>query len=261
MPVKSVRYIEDEHITYKWEIELTNGIIGRNIVYKGECTDYIITRECNIYRISSEKCVHRSNFNSDKNKYTNVSLCIKKGKYQNFGLHRLYASAYIPNPENKPIINHKNGKKYDNNPKNLEWSTYSENNKHAFDVGLKLPSGPSSENCNLTKHTREEAKMVCELLEAGYSPACITKLYPNLHKSFVLHIKNKKTWKDLSKDRDFSNIFIHNTFFTKEEVLTMIQLFKDGLSTTDVIRAMGWEFSELLRGRVRGIKNQATGKR
>jgi hypothetical protein len=52
------------------------------------------------------------------------------------GLHVLLAEAFIPNPFNKPCINHKNGKKTDNSLQNLEWVTYSENTLHAYRSGL-----------------------------------------------------------------------------------------------------------------------------
>ncbi|WJJ57338.1 HNH homing endonuclease [Escherichia phage 4E8] len=52
--------------------------------------------------------------------------------------HRLIATFFIPNPENKPQINHKNGVKSDNRIENLEWADASENVQHSFDTGLNV---------------------------------------------------------------------------------------------------------------------------
>ncbi len=68
--------------------------------------------------------------------YAGTILC-KKNKQKNVFAHRLVAQAFIPNPENKPQVNHINGIKTDNRVENLEWVTCSENIIHAFKNNLK----------------------------------------------------------------------------------------------------------------------------
>lgn len=57
-------------------------------------------------------------------------------------IHRLVGEAFVPNPDNKPQINHKNGIKNDNDWRNLEWVTNLENTHHAQKIGLKPTAKP-----------------------------------------------------------------------------------------------------------------------
>lgn len=68
--------------------------------------------------------------------YRRVTL-VKDGKTKRFLLHRLVAAAWVPNPDNKPFVNHKDGVKYNNAPDNIEWCTQGENERHAWATGLK----------------------------------------------------------------------------------------------------------------------------
>ena len=54
-----------------------------------------------------------------------------------YSLHRLIALTFLENPENKPVVNHIDGNKTNNDLSNLEWCTIAENNQHAIDTGLK----------------------------------------------------------------------------------------------------------------------------
>ena len=75
----------------------------------------------------------------------NVAL-VKDGNRRKFKVHRLVGMTYIPNPNNLPQINHKNGKPLKNNKDNLEWATGSGNMQHAAKTGLfDIHSGKQDE--------------------------------------------------------------------------------------------------------------------
>lgn len=83
-------------------------------------------------RYFSKKYWHCGSKN--KNGYLEVSI-----NYKNYKVHRLVASVFISNPDNKEQVNHKDGNKTNNSVYNLEWCTQGENIKHSYSTGLHLP--------------------------------------------------------------------------------------------------------------------------
>lgn len=73
---------------------------------------------------------------TDKDGYKLSKLRFKT-KVVTAKVHRVVAQAFIPNPENKPQVNHKDGNKENNDVSNLEWVTNSENIRHAKKLGLQ----------------------------------------------------------------------------------------------------------------------------
>lgn len=78
------------------------------------------------------------------------TVCLRKeGKTTRVYVHRLVCAAFVKNPKQLSVVNHKNGDKLDNDYRNLEWVSYSENNKHAYENNLK-PSGEGFYSAKLT---------------------------------------------------------------------------------------------------------------
>ena len=75
----------------------------------------------------------------DKWGYLRIDLSNERGRHV-FSVSRLVAMTFIPNPYNKPEVNHIDGNKENNLVDNLEWATRSENERHAFANGLNIRS-------------------------------------------------------------------------------------------------------------------------
>lgn len=87
---------------------------------------------------------------------SNGYLEIDLGKTKRLKAHRIIANAYIPNLENKPQVNHKDGNKTNNHISNLEWVTNSENQLHAWSIGLQQKRLPS--NAKMDFETADEIR-------------------------------------------------------------------------------------------------------
>lgn len=122
--------------------------------------------------------------------YNNILLW-KDGKESYKKVHRLVAEAFIPNPENKPDVNHKNCVKTDNRVQNLEWVTKKENNHHAWQNGLNtIRYGEETSGAKLDK---TQVMVIRDCFKLGLSNLSIAK-YFNVDPSNISHIKRGKSW-------------------------------------------------------------------
>jgi len=94
--------------------------------------NYSVTKDGNVINNKTNRELKRG---IDSGGYCRVGL-FNKGKVKFFLIHRLVASAFLNNLENKYEVNHIDGIKTNNNLLNLEWATRSENMKHAYKIGL-----------------------------------------------------------------------------------------------------------------------------
>lgn len=101
-------------------------------------------------------------------------------------IHRLVAETFIPNPENKSQVNHKNGIKINCAVDNLEWNTASENLYHAFKNGIRTDKGDNHYNCKIKQTDKIEIK---RLKREGVRLRTIAQRY-NVSESLISQISN-----------------------------------------------------------------------
>ena len=110
----------------------------------------------------------------DKDGYLLVGLKFEGREYK-AKVHRLVAQAFIPNPENKPFVNHIDGNKDRNDILNLEWVTALENSSHAKSTGLLKPA--KGEDSGKHKLSEQDVLSIRKLVKSGKSMNSVAKMY------------------------------------------------------------------------------------
>lgn len=120
----------------------------------------------------------------------------RDGIGKSFLVHRLVAELFIPNPENKPCVNHKDGNKLNNDVDNLEWCTYSENADHAYKTGLsKVRIGSEASYVILDEL---QVRCIKSLLKDKFLTHKQIAGYFNVCRQTISSISRNKIWKHIS---------------------------------------------------------------
>lgn len=125
-----------------------------------------------LYQVSNLGNVRSLNYNrqnkiknikavSNYRGYLKVSLS-KNNIIKNKNVHRLVAEAFIVNPNNFPVVNHKDGNKHNNKIINLEWTTKSENTNHAYKNNLMKKNNKAIIQLDKNKNRIKEYKSIKE---------------------------------------------------------------------------------------------------
>lgn len=161
-------------------------------------------------------------------------------------VHRLVAKAFIPNPENKPQINHKDLDKQNNRVENLEWATNNENRQHAVVNGRVWRC--QGEVNPLAKLSNKVVLLIAASKKPGTE---LAKRY-NISPTTICDIKNGKTWTHITGAKRVMKTDIPDE--------TVLSIFKDKSSSYNAAKKYGVSASYVRSIRNGSRRSDITGK-
>lgn len=155
---------------------------------------YIVSAEGEIFFISNKGIVKRKP-RVHSNGYLRATIFEK-----DFYIHRLVAMCFLDNPFNYPEVNHKDGNKQNNSVGNLEWCTRAQNNKHAFETGLRdyseLSDIAKKPRLKRRRFSESDIKEIRLMIADGKSDTEIAE-HMNCSRGLIHQIKTHKTYKEV----------------------------------------------------------------
>lgn len=179
--MKKINYLKNE----KWR-----PVVGYDELYEvstlGRVRGALVKKKGHL----GKKCGNIKHQSLSTTGYYNVMIW-KNNNPRLIKVHRLVATAFIPNPENKRTINHINCNKTDNRLVNLEWMTYKENLQHARDNGrIPIVIGEDAFSSKLTNKDVIEIRILAEM---GIRTNTMARLF-EVHAATISGIITRKMW-------------------------------------------------------------------
>jgi len=127
-------------------------------------------------------------------RYSKVTLIDSEFNIKTIAVHRLVAIAFIPNPKNKPQVNHKNGDKTNNRVENLEYVTPGDNTRHARFVLGEFPFGSRN---GKARFDEREVREIRRQVEAGEATQAELARRHSVAKTTISAIVNRVNWRHI----------------------------------------------------------------
>ncbi len=176
------------------EEEIWKDIPGFEGIYQASTLGRIKSLERKIKHWKGGYSVLKESILSERKSKGYVSVVLyKNGKNKNIDIHRLIAITFIPNPNDKPEVNHKDFIKTNNRVSNLEWTTSEENIKHAVENGLI--TSRKGENNNFSKLKEKDVLIIRDVLKKNpkINKQVIINLF-SVSKSTINQIRSRRIW-------------------------------------------------------------------
>ena len=245
----------EEFMKIQWKSAIYHGkIIPRyRIGSNGSVKDIFRNRYVKTFEMSNGYiCINL--MHGDHNKKYATCIC---------GVHRLVAEAFIPNPENKPQVNHIDGNKQNNCVENLEWVTRVENMQHAVKNNLLRPRYGSTSP--FAKHLEKDIHEVCKLLELGIHTVREIHELTGVSIRTINGIFRSNKWHQITSHYDIKKPVMRkpHRVITDEMNDSIYKIIHDGFyNVAEILDHLGWEHSgpnkQIIRARLRRYRASTT---
>lgn len=190
---------------------LVEGEIVKNI--EGYGGKYAVTNHGRVWSYKSATWLRQTEAGQG---YWTVTLC-HNGSFKDY-VHRIVATAFLENPDNKRTVNHIDGVKINNHLYNLEWATHKEQIDHAIETGLNSLVGEDNGFAKL-----DEAKVIAireKYYSGKYTHKDLASEY-GVTRACILKVVRGRSWKHLPFNNDIANTDNWGVALNRNSKLTM----------------------------------------